>query len=82
MNVLSANLVTKSVGLQFLIVVIVIALALVGLMSVPALAQTTSTWSGGSGNWAPCPIQGGGRALGYMQRESAAISRGQLYRRH
>lgn len=23
------------------------------------LAQTTSTWSGGAGNWAPCPGQGG-----------------------
>jgi hypothetical protein len=57
MNMLSSKLVTKSVGLLFLIVVT--ALALVGLVSTPALAQTTSTWSGTSGNWAPCPDQGG-----------------------
>jgi len=24
-----------------------------------ASAQTTSTWTGGAGNWAPCPQQGG-----------------------
>lgn len=24
-----------------------------------AIAQTTSTWSGGAGNWAPCPASGG-----------------------
>jgi hypothetical protein len=57
MNMLSAKLVMKSVGLRFPIVVM--ALAFVGLVSEPALAQTTSTWSGGSGNWAPCPGQGG-----------------------
>ena len=57
MNMLLSKLVTKSVGLLFLIVVI--ALAFVGLVSQPALAQTRSTWSGGSGNWAPCPAQGG-----------------------
>ena len=54
---LSSKLVTRSVGLRFLIVVI--ALALAGLVSEPALAQTTSTWSGGSGNWSPCPSEGG-----------------------
>ena len=54
---LSSKLVTRSVGLRFLIVVI--ALALAGLVSEPALAQTTSTWSGGSGSWSPCPSQGG-----------------------
>jgi fibronectin-binding autotransporter adhesin len=32
---------------------------LAGVGTTPALAQTTSTWSGGSGNWAPCPGQGG-----------------------
>jgi hypothetical protein len=57
MNTLSSKLVTKSVGLLFLIAVSVLALA--GLVSVPALAQTTSTWSGGSGNWSPCPDEGG-----------------------
>jgi len=33
---------------------------LAGVGTRPALAQTTtSTWSGGSGNWSPCPSQGG-----------------------
>lgn len=54
---LSSKLVTRSVGLRFLIVVI--ALALAGLVSEPAFAQTTSTWNGGSGSWSPCPSQGG-----------------------
>src|SRR5580704_10158072 len=58
MNMLSSKIVMKSLGMRFLIVVI--ALVLVGLGSKPAaLAQTTSTWSGGSGNWSPCPNQGG-----------------------
>jgi hypothetical protein len=57
MNMLCSKLTTKSVGLLFLVVVM--ALALVGLMSVPAHAQTTSTWNGGSGNWSPCPGEGG-----------------------
>src|SRR5579863_8292578 len=57
MNMLSSRLVTKSVGLLFLIAVI--ALALVGIVSVPAVAQTTSTWNGLSGSWSPCPGQGG-----------------------
>src|SRR5215471_19022699 len=57
MNMLAAELVTKSVG--WLVLIVVIVLGLVGLVSQPALAQTTSTWSGGSGNWAPCPGQGG-----------------------
>ena len=54
---LPSKLVTKSGGLLFPIVVV--ALALVGPVSEPAMAQTTSTWSGGSGNWSPCPSQGG-----------------------
>ena len=29
------------------------------LQSPQALAQATSTWTGGAGNWAPCPQQGG-----------------------
>jgi hypothetical protein len=29
------------------------------LFSTPVLAQTTSTWSGGAGNWSPCPNQSG-----------------------
>jgi hypothetical protein len=29
------------------------------LFSTPALAQTTSTWRGGAGNWSPCPNQSG-----------------------
>ena len=57
MNILCSKPMTKSVGLLFLIVVI--ALALVGVVGEPALAQTTSTWSGGSGNWSPCPGQEG-----------------------
>jgi hypothetical protein len=57
MDMLSSKIVMKSVDLRFLIVVI--ALVSVGLGSEPALAQTTSTWSGGSGNWSPCPNQGG-----------------------
>src|SRR5579863_6506006 len=57
MYMLSSKLVMRSVGLRFLIVVM--ALALAGLVSMPAFAQTTSTWSGGSGNWSPCPGQGG-----------------------
>jgi hypothetical protein len=57
MNMLSSKLTTKSVGSRLLIAVM--ALALAGLVRVPALAQTTSTWSGGSGNWSPCPNQGG-----------------------
>ena len=57
MNRLCSKFVTKSAGLLFLVVVM--ALALVGLMSVPAHAQTTSTWNGGSGNWSPCPGEGG-----------------------
>ena len=57
MNMLWSKLVTMSIGLRFLIAVI--ALALVGLVSGPALAQTTSTWNGLSGNWSPCPGQGG-----------------------
>src|SRR5215469_6839820 len=57
MNILGANRVTRS-G-DWLLLIVVIVLALVGLMSQPARAQTTSTWSGGSGNWAPCPGQGG-----------------------
>jgi hypothetical protein len=57
MNMLSSKIVMKSVGLRFLIVVI--ALVLVGQGSEAALAQTTSTWSGGSGSWSPCPDEGG-----------------------
>src|SRR5579863_5878347 len=57
MDMLSSKLVTKLVSLRFLMAVT--ALALVGLVGVPALAQTTSTWSGGSGNWSPCPGEGG-----------------------
>jgi hypothetical protein len=29
------------------------------LLSTPAIAQITSTWSGGAGNWSPCPNQSG-----------------------
>jgi hypothetical protein len=35
-------------------------IGLVLLLHVPqAAAQATSTWTGGAGNWAPCPQQGG-----------------------
>jgi len=57
MNGLSSEFVTKPVSLRFLTVVV--ALALGGLVSKPALAQSTATWSGGSGNWSPCPSEGG-----------------------
>jgi fibronectin-binding autotransporter adhesin len=29
------------------------------LLSTPAISQVTSTWSGGAGNWSPCPNQMG-----------------------
>src|SRR5579864_5595745 len=32
---------------------------LVWVAGLPVLAQTTLTWSGGSGNWSPCPSEGG-----------------------
>jgi len=37
---------------------ILVALLLV-LASSATFAQTTSTWTGGAGNWAPCPASGG-----------------------
>ncbi|HEY6274235.1 MAG TPA: hypothetical protein VIX19_19805, partial [Terriglobales bacterium] len=37
-------------------------LLLLGAAGTPVLAQVTSTWTGGSGEWAPCP-NGGGNAL-------------------
>lgn len=43
--------------LNFLVV-----LVFAGALIPPALAQTVATWSGGAGNWAPCP-QDGGNAL-------------------
>src|SRR5579863_9785574 len=57
MNALSLTFVKKSLCVLFLISFVVPAI--VGLANVPALAQTTSTWSGGSGEWAPCPNNGG-----------------------
>jgi hypothetical protein len=57
MNMFLAKLATKSVGSLFLIAVS--APAFIGLANEPALAQTTSTWRGGSGNWSPCPSEGG-----------------------
>jgi fibronectin-binding autotransporter adhesin len=33
--------------------------ALAGMVAAPALGQVTSTWTGGSGEWAPCPNEGG-----------------------
>jgi fibronectin-binding autotransporter adhesin len=56
MKVLSLNFVRKSL-VVFLISIVIPAI--VELANVPALAQTTSTWSGGSGEWAPCPNAGG-----------------------
>src|SRR5215469_18930116 len=32
---------------------------LLALAVVPLHAQSTSTWTGGAGNWAPCPHDGG-----------------------
>src|SRR5579863_1360367 len=57
MNGFSLSFVKKSLLVMFLISLVVPAI--VGLASAPALAQTTSTWSGGSGEWAPCPKNGG-----------------------
>jgi hypothetical protein len=40
----------------------VLLLVLPGISAVsttPAFAQTTSTWTGGAGNWSPCPNQSG-----------------------
>lgn len=34
-------------------------LSLLTLAGAPALAQITSTWTGGAGNWSPCPNQQG-----------------------
>jgi len=36
--------------------------SLLGMAVTPALSQVTSTWTGGAGNWAPCP-QDNGNAL-------------------
>ena len=36
-----------------------IGLALLAITGAPAVAQVTSTWPGGSGNWSPCPNQQG-----------------------
>ena len=36
------------------------SLAILVLLTItPAFSQVTSTWSGGAGNWSPCPNQGG-----------------------
>ena len=40
-----------------------ILLALALITSAPAFGQITSTWTGGAGNWSPCPNQTGGTAL-------------------
>jgi fibronectin-binding autotransporter adhesin len=56
MNALSLTLVKKSLRGLFLISFVVPAIVL--LANTPAQAQT-STWSGGAGNWAPCPNNGG-----------------------
>jgi len=57
MNALSFNLVKKSLCMLF--VVSFLVPAFVGLANVSAQAQTTSTWTGGGGEWAPCPNAGG-----------------------
>ena len=36
-----------------------IALALLSVTTATAFTQVTSTWTGGSGNWSPCPNQNG-----------------------
>lgn len=38
---------------------LIATIVFVGLSLSLASAQTTSTWAGGSGNWGPCPNQGG-----------------------
>lgn len=57
MNALALNFVKKSVRLLFLTLLGIPVF--VGLGNVPTLAQTTSTWTGGGGEWAPCPNAGG-----------------------
>ncbi|HKV78948.1 MAG TPA: hypothetical protein VJP02_12435 [Candidatus Sulfotelmatobacter sp.] len=53
---ISVALSTQStLGSRFLTSLVVFAL----LSFTPALSQTTSTWSGGAGNWSPCPNQSG-----------------------
>jgi len=37
----------------------VLALSVLLGMATPARSQVTSTWTGGAGNWQPCPQQGG-----------------------
>ncbi len=49
--------VTHSLHRRFLVSLVVAGC--VALVNAPALAQTTSTWTGGSGEWAPCPNAGG-----------------------
>src|SRR5579863_7664391 len=49
--------VTQSLHRRFLVSLVVAGF--VALVNAPALAQTTSTWTGGSGEWAPCPNNGG-----------------------
>jgi hypothetical protein len=57
MNPRSLNFVKNSLRVLFLSSFVVPAFVL--LANPPAGAQTTSTWSGGSGEWAPCPNNGG-----------------------
>jgi len=37
----------------------VLLLVLPAIIATPAFAQITSTWTGGAGNWSPCPNQSG-----------------------
>jgi hypothetical protein len=55
---------TYSTVRRMLLVISLIVVSLapsLALLSMPAQAQTTSTWSGGAGNWSDCPP--GGNAL-------------------
>jgi hypothetical protein len=46
------------VALFRILLVILLGIALLPFLSIPLLAQTTSTWSGGPGNWSDCPPGG------------------------
>lgn len=46
---------------RLLLLAVSLAIASLASLSEPLLAQTTSTWSGGAGNWSDCPP--GGNAL-------------------
>ena len=57
---MQGNISPKATGkpLRSLVLIFLALTASVLLPVPPVLAQTTSTWSGGSGNWSDCPPSG------------------------